>query len=303
MNFSEMKVLLIGDFMIDQYVFGTSTRLSPEAPVPVILPHKAYSTAGGAGNVAINLRALGAEVTCLGDIGKDKNGNELVEILKSQKITTKFLNRIESKTTTKKRIFSNNKQIARIDTEDLNTNYCLSKEVNYSSYDVIILSDYNKGVLNEDWFKEIDFKNIFVDPKKENFSFYSNASIITPNLNELQRASKIKIHNNESIVQACSQLIKDTQLQYIVAKKGSDGMTIVGKNNFIKHIDAIPVENPDVTGAGDTVIATLSLAYSKTKDIEFSAKFANIAAGIVVGKSGTASVTIDEINNYIKNNE
>lgn len=298
-----MHVLLIGDFMIDKYIFGSSSRLSPEAPVPVILSNKVYSSPGGAGNVAVNLSALGAKVTCMGIIGDDENGTNLLELLKKENINTKYLQIESTITTTKKRIFCNNKQIARIDSEEIIYNFSPEKKIDYTNFDTIILSDYNKGVLNQKWFNEIDTNNIIVDPKKENFLFYSNASIITPNLNELQRASDLEIHNDVSIVDACKKLIEDTRLEYVVAKKGSGGITIVGKNNFVKHINAISVESPDVTGAGDTVIASLSLAYAKTKDIALSANFANIAAGIVVSKSGTASVTIDEINNYIKNNE
>ena len=109
----------------------------------------------------------------------------------------------------------------------------------------------------------------------------------------------MNINNNDSIINACNKLIKENNFDYVVAKKGDKGMTIVGKHNFIKHIESHKVDNPDVTGAGDTVIATLSIAYSKTNDIEFSAKFANYAASIVVSKTGTANVTIDDLNNYI----
>jgi D-beta-D-heptose 7-phosphate kinase/D-beta-D-heptose 1-phosphate adenosyltransferase len=141
---------------------------------------------------------------------------------------------------------------------------------------------------------------LIVDPKKDDFSLYKNTHIITPNLNELQRATKIKIGDNQSIIDACNDLIKKYNFNYIVAKKGSKGITIVGKSNFVKHIEAHPIVNPDVTGAGDTVISALSIAYAKTQDIELSAEFANSAAAIAVSKSGTATVTIDEINNYIE---
>ena len=120
---------------------------------------------------------------------------------------------------------------------------------------------------------------------------------------QLEKASKIEINDNKSIVDACNGLIQECNFNYVVAKKGDKGMTIVGKNNFVKHIEAHPVENPDVTGAGDTVVATLSLAFAKTNDIEISATIANAAAAVVVGKTGTATVTIEEINNYISINE
>ena len=120
------------------------------------------------------------------------------------------------------------------------------KNLKCHKYDTIILSDYNKGVLNNEWFHEIKGDNIFVDPKKNDFSFYSNANIITPNFNELQRASKIKIKDNESLEKACKAIIQNSTLDYIVAKKGDQGMTIVGRNNFVKHIEPHYIENPDV---------------------------------------------------------
>jgi len=162
---------------------------------------------------------------------------------------------------------------------------------------VINLSDYNKSVINN---IDINVDIVIVDPKKDNFSLYKNSHIVTPNLNELQRASTIKIKDDRSIIDACDELIQKNNFNYIVTKKGNKGMTIVGKDNFVKHISAQFVENPDVTGAGDTVLSVLSIVYAKTKDIELSAKIANAAAAIVVGKPGTATVTIDEINNYIE---
>ena len=293
-NFSDIKVLLIGDFMIDHYIVGISNRMSPEAPVPVITPEKEYSIPGGAGNVAMNLSLLGANVTCVGNIGNDVWGQKLLSILNSEGIDTKSIEIIDHHCTTlKQRIYSDNKQVARLDTEkimDWQSEFNIEQD-----YDIIILSDYNKGVLNNLWFNINDIKNVIVDPKKNSFSHYKGSVIITPNLNELYKASNIDIKDNESIVSACNELIKENSFEYIVAKKGNQGMTIVGKDNFVKHIEAHHVENPDVTGAGDTVIAALSIAYAKTNDIEFSAKFANAAAAIVVGKSGTATVTIKEV--------
>jgi len=294
LNFSDIKVLLIGDFMIDHYIMGISNRMSPEAPVPVITPEKEYSIPGGAGNVAMNLSLLGANVTCVGNIGNDVWGQKLLSILNSEGINTKGIEIIDNHCTTlKQRIYSDNKQVARLDTEkimDWQSEFNIEQD-----YDIIILSDYNKGVLNNLWFNINDIKNVIVDPKKNSFSHYKGSVIITPNLNELYKASNIDIKDNESIVSACNELIKENSFEYIVAKKGNQGMTIVGKDNFVKHIEAHHVENPDVTGAGDTVIAALSIAYAKTNDIEFSAKFANAAAAIVVGKSGTATVTIKEV--------
>ena len=302
LDFSDIKVLLIGDFMVDHYIIGTSNRISPEAPVPVVIPKQDYSIPGGAGNVAMNLSLLGANVMCVGCIGNDIWGEKLLSILKNEGIKTKGIELIDDHPTTlKQRIYSDGKQVARLDTEKI-TNWQPNSELQ-QNYDIIILSDYNKGVLNNLWFDISNLDNVIVDPKKDSFNHYRGANIITPNLNELKKASDIDIKDDKSIVNACNQLIKENNFNYIVAKKGVKGMTIVGANNFVKHIQAHSVDNPDVTGAGDTVISVLSLAYAQTKDIELSAKIANAAAAIVVGKIGTATVTIEEINNYISINE
>ena len=300
LDFSDIKVLLIGDFMIDHYIMGTSTRMSPEAPVPVVTPEKDYSIPGGAGNVAMNLKLMGANVTCVGCVGNDIWGKKLLSILKNEGVKTEGIELIDGHPTTlKQRIYSDGRQVARLDTEKI-----INWQSNYQirqNYDIIILSDYNKGVLNNLWFDINNLDTVIVDPKKDTFNHYKESTIITPNLNELKKASNIDIKDDKSIVDACGQLIKENNFKYIVAKKGDQGMTIVGEDNFFRHIKAHAVQNPDVTGAGDTVIAALSLAYAQTKDIELSAKIANAAAAIVVGKSGTATATIEEIESLLSN--
>ena len=300
-DFTNLKVLLIGDFMIDQYIFGSSNRMSPEAPVPVMITNKDYSKPGGAGNVAVNLSALGAKVSCIGYIGNDKEGRELIKLLNERNINTDRIDSFNTITTAKKRFYIDEKQFLRIDNEKIIMDWKPKNysNINYKDFDIIILSDYNKGVLNNNWFTEIDFNNIFVDPKKDDFSFYSNAKIITPNLNELQRASGLKITDNDLLESACKKILDDTNLEFIIAKNGENGMSIFNDSGLIKHFEAHKVFNPDVTGAGDTVIATFALTYTYTKDIEVAAKYANKAASLVVSKSGTATVTIDDINNYI----
>ena len=315
LDFSEIKVLVIGDFMIDHYIMGESNRMSPEAPVPVVVPKEEYSIPGGAGNVAMNLKLMGADVTCVGCIGNDIWGEKLLSILKNEGINTEIEIINDHPTTLKQRIYSDSKQVARLDTEKI-INWEIDKDTTdiVENYDVLILSDYNKGVLhNPDLLLTLidvsqlspnnRLESIIVDPKKDDFNHYHGVNIITPNLDELQKATKMKIDNNESIIKACKKLIEEYCIEYIVAKKGAKGITIVGRDNFVKHIKPHNVENPDVTGAGDTVIAALSIAYAKTNDIEFSAKFANTAAAIAVSKAGTATVTIDEINKYISENE
>ncbi|MBT4217759.1 MAG: D-glycero-beta-D-manno-heptose-7-phosphate kinase [Flavobacteriales bacterium] len=301
LDFSDITILLVGDFMIDHYVTGTSNRMSPEAPVPVVIPEEEYSIPGGAGNVAMNLRAMGANVVCLGVVGDDIWGKVLLSTLKNEDINVDNIDIIKNHPTTlKQRIYSDGKQVARIDTEKILDWRFKISDYTLDNYDACIVSDYNKGVIKD---TNIDTNILIVDPKKDDFSFYKKAHIITPNLNELQRATKIKIKDDQSIVDACNELIEKNNFNYIVAKRGAQGITVVGKNNFIKHIKAHSIKNPDVTGAGDTVISALSIAYAKTQDIELSAIFANNAAAAAVNKSGTATVTIEEINNYIRLNK
>lgn len=287
--------------MIDHYIMGTSDRISPEAPVPVVTPRKEYSIPGGAGNVAMNLSAMGANIKCLGVVGDDIWGKKLLSILKSQNIDIDSIDVIPNHPTTlKQRIYSDGKQVARLDTEKIIDEHYFSN-IYFSKYlknqHACIVSDYNKGVIQN---ANINANIVIVDPKKDNFSLYKNADIITPNFNELQRSTKIRIHDNQSIIDACKDLICKYNFKYIVAKNGSKGMIVVGKDNFVKHIKAHYVESPDVTGAGDTVIAALSIAYAKTQDIEFSANFANSAAAIAVSKSGTATAELEDIDKLLR---
>lgn len=295
LNFNNINVLLIGDFMIDQYVLCNSTRMSPEAPVPVLNPEETYFTPGGAGNVAINLSELGARVTCIGTVGSDKNGKKLKNLLLQKNINVENLYETDLPTTLKKRYYLKGKQVLRVDIEEINEHWSPKNlDFDYDKYDIIVLSDYNKGVLNNQWFSKIKAKNIFVDPKKDDFSFYSNATIITPNLNELQRAANTEINNNDTLVKVCQSMIKNSNLEYILAKKGDKGISIIGRDKFVKHIDSYKVNDPDVTGAGDTVIAVFSLSFAKTNDVEKSARIANAVAALVVEKKGTAFVTLEE---------
>ena len=297
LDFSDINILLVGDFMLDHYIMGTSDRISPEAQVPVVIPKEEYSIPGGAGNVAMNLSAMGANVTCLGVVGDDIWGEKLLSLLSNKGINIDDITIIKDHATTlKKRIYSNGKQVARLDTEqiiDWKQNF-LSK--NLRNYDACIVSDYNKGVIRN---ANIDTNILLVDPKKDDFSVYRNAHIITPNLNELQKATSVNITDDQSIIDSCTDLINKYNFGYIVAKKGDRGMTIVGKNNFIQHITPHHVKNPDVTGAGDTVIAVLSTVYAQTKDIELSTRIANKAAAIVVGKSGTVAINLDDLKSSI----
>jgi len=301
LSFSEINVLLIGDFMLDDYIYGYSNRQSPEAPVPVMKKEEFYSYPGGAGNVAMNLKSLGANVTCLGYVGNDKRGKSLIKKMKDKEIDCTHITIEETITTLKSRYFVNGVQVLRIDDEEILKEWKPGSisELNLNSFDVIILSDYNKGVLNNDWFKEIKFQNIITDPKKDNFLFYSNSKIITPNLNELQRATDMDLKNLDSIKKACHKILSETHLEYIIAKMGEQGMMIVGVNNFVKFINPHIVQDPDVTGAGDAVISAFALAYARFEDVGLAAEIANAAGSIAVSKSQTVAVKTKEIESLL----
>jgi D-beta-D-heptose 7-phosphate kinase/D-beta-D-heptose 1-phosphate adenosyltransferase len=299
-DFKSIKVLVIGDLMIDNYIMGSSSRLSPEAPVPVIRPSSNYSIAGGAANVAMNMSSLGAQVSCAGVIGDDSWGKKLLSILNKKGIDSRYIDKIRNfKTTVKQRIYSNDKQIARIDNEQILEQKCSFMDQKFNNYDVIILSDYDKGVLTTNWFQRPASATVYLDPKRS-FINFNQCDIITPNLNELKQLSGNNIISEEDINESCKIILKKYNLKYIIAKKGDKGITIIGNNDYVKPKF---VETPDVTGAGDTVISSISLAFAVTNDIEKSAEFAINASALAVSKPGTATVTIDEINNYINANE
>ena len=313
LDFSETKVLVVGDLMLDRYIIGESNRMSPEAPVPVVIPVKKYSVAGGAGNVALNLAAMNANTTCNGVVGNDKWGKELINLLENDLDTANIIMSESFPTTLKKRTYLEGKQLLRVDEEkkldsshDIEINNAISNIL--QKFDIVILSDYNKGVLNSTTINNIlnlanEYKiPVIVDPKKNNFSYYKGANILTPNLNELKKASDIIIQDNKSIIKSCQDLIKNNNFEYIIVTKGENGITIIGKD-LVKNIEAHHVRNPDVTGAGDTVVSVLALLYSNTKDIELSAHIANIAAASTVSKAGTACCSLSEIELSIQNNK
>lgn len=302
-DFSNINVLVIGDLMVDNFLFGNSTRKSPEADIPIITPTHEYSTPGGSGNVAFNLASLGAKVSCIGVIGNDNWGQILVKLLNEKSIdTSMIIKSIEYPTTLKKRVYLDDINICRIDYEKIlknSINDLINENVNkvIKNYDIVILSDYNKGVLNEQTIQNaVEHANglVVVDPKKEDFSIYKGANILTPNIAELDKALNLEKNDNRSIISACRNLINKNNFEYIVNTRGSKGITIVGKY-LTEEVKTTPVFNADVTGAGDTVVSVLSLVYFKTNDIIQSARIANKAGKSIVSKKGTAVIKLEEI--------
>ena len=302
------KILVVGDLMIDHYLWGKCERISPEAPVQVVEIEKETSVLGGAGNVINNLLSLGADVSVLSVIGKDDNGRELLEMLEVLGVDTSLiLKQATRKTSKKSRVIAVHQQILRYDKESKEDISNISEEKLLKrfaevveSFDAILLSDYGKGVLTENLTRKIielsGDKLVLVDPKGEDYSKYKGATLITPNKKEASIATKINIVDEESLREAGELLRDSLGLKYAVITLSEDGMAIFGEE--LLKVPTVAREVYDVTGAGDTVLASFGYALSCGLDIKKSALFATSAAAVVVGKLGSATVTLDEIDMY-----
>jgi len=305
------KVLCIGDLILDSYCFGKVERVSPEAPIPVLKLTKNNSeNLGGSGNVARNIIAANTKCHLISVIGLDDDAETIKNLCKKIRGLTFNLVTDRKRPTTKKvRFVSENQQILRVDKEstqmiEKGTELKILKFFNQKVDDVqvVVISDYNKGMLSKDLTKKIisisnkKKKIIIVDPKKEDFSFYKNATIITPNLKELFLSTKSPPKNDEKLIETVSKnLINDFSFQAVVTTKSSDGITLVEKNKKSSHLDSKAKEVFDVSGAGDTVVSYIASELSRKKDLLTAVKIANKAAGIVVGKFGTSLITRKEI--------
>ena len=304
------NILVIGDLMIDHYLWGKCERISPEAPVPVINIQKENSALGGAGNVLNNLKTFGAEVSVISVIGNDSIANELKEMLENIDIKTDMLIEEENRKTTKKsRLIASQQQVLRYDNESIeNISKKSSSKIlevvikKISDYDALVLSDYGKGVLTEELTQEIisiSNKNkvkVFVDPKGDDYSKYKNAYAITPNKKEAIEATNIDIKDNETLEEAIKKLKNDCKLEIALITLSENGIAIYDDKLRIKP--TVAKEVYDVTGAGDTVISSIAFAITNGLDIDEAVNFANLAAGVVVSKIGSSTATLDEIYEY-----
>ena len=302
-------IAVIGDFMIDHYLWGKSERISPEAPVPVVDIKKEEDRLGGAGNVVHNLLEFDEEILAIGVLGKDYD--RLLNIFKEKNIKTNGLFIDEDRQSIiKSRIIATHQQVLRYDKESKNP---ITKEYeekilsflseNLENISLILLSDYEKGTLTPsltqkiiDMANEKDIK-LIIDPKKD-FSKYKNAYMIKPNKKELSVATNMEINSQEELIKAGWKLKNELNLKYLLVTLSEDGMAMFG-DEFIQ-IPTIAKEVFDVTGAGDTVLATLGYYLQKNSDLEQAMHFANAAAAVVVGKIGSATATIEEIIEYEK---
>lgn len=309
-SFSEIQVLVIGDIILDQYIYGSVTRRSPEADVPIIEQSSIHSNLGGAGNVALNIKSLGAEVLLIGGIGKDTEGDQLINLLENSSISPEFLITTPNKcTTTKTRVIHNREHLLRVDKEDkspLDTeheNLLLSKikkALDTQSIDVIILQDYNKGVLTKNSISRIlnliKEKNIpfVVDPKEENFFAYMGATLFKPNIKELQKAFPESTINTDTIKSISSNLRNKIKSHYNMITLGEKGLFLDESNNEL-IIPAHNINEPDVCGAGDAVISIAALSIAKKYDLNNIAMLSNKAGYLACTKIGVHPVAIEEL--------
>ncbi|MBW6515605.1 MAG: D-glycero-beta-D-manno-heptose-7-phosphate kinase [Candidatus Cloacimonetes bacterium] len=313
-SYRDKKIAVIGDMMLDHYLWGKVERISPEAPVPVIDVEREEYRLGGAANVVFNLKALNAIPFTIGTTGNDMFGDQIFSILEEKGIEKSFLLRDKRKPTTRKsRIIGHHQQVVRVDYESRDD---IDKELEdkiinafqelISQIDGVIIEDYNKGLLTARVIEEImktatmANKPITVDPKFKNFFLYRNATIFKPNFNELQRNTGLPIESEEDFDYAARVLMHKLSPEYLIITRGEKGLVIFTQKGDRIDIPTFAQEVYDVSGAGDTVISTLTLGLCSGVDIEKAAIIANHAAGAVCGKIGIQPAYPEDIINSFR---
>jgi len=302
-DFNKAKVVVAGDVMLDRYWHGGTSRISPEAPVQVVKVEQIEDRPGGAGNVALNISHLGGSVDLIGLTGQDDAADALETRLKGANVNCYFRRLENVATITKLRVISRHQQLIRLDFEDTSTGYQDSGlnsliEQQIKDANILLLSDYAKGALYEPQplialAKKYNIP-VLVDPKGSDFKRYHGASILTPNLNEFEQVVG-HCPDEKTLVERGMKLIEDYQLQALLVTRGEQGMTLLRASEVEVHFPAKAKEVYDVTGAGDTVIATLATALAAGDDLVSATGLANLAASIVVGKLGTAAISPVEL--------
>jgi len=318
-RFPRVKLLVVGDIMMDRTILGKVSRISPEAPVPVVIAETEDFNLGGAANVAHNIRSLGGTVSLCGIIGDDENGRKIYRRIVERGIQTEGVFFEQGRqTTVKTRIIAHHphyQQLVRVDRETTglpkaSTFKSLSKFLTekMEGFDGVVISDYGKGLLTRRLIQNIikkaekSKKLIMVDPKLKNFLFYKGTTVITPNTNEASEASRIPATDQFSVEKMGRSLLKRLRCNALVITQGEKGMTIFEPHQKPYPVPTVAKEVYDVTGAGDTVIGTMALALGTGPTVSYkdAASLANYAAGIVVGKVGTAIVSKEELLDVIK---
>lgn len=308
-NFNKARVLVIGDIMVDHFVYGVVNRISPEAPVPVVNVKNEKLMPGGAANVTNNVAMLGAGAHLVGVVGDDFYGKVLKDLIKNNNVDTSgILTLKQFKTIIKTRVIAHNQQVVRFDRED-NGNFSGKVYGGLLSYiksivnniDAVIISDYGKGLISKKFFSEaVSFlksegKFIALDPKVENFKFYKGVSVLTPNINEASGGSGVKIRDDKTLSKASRILFKKIQPDYLLITRGEAGMSLFHRDLTQDYLKASAKKVFDVTGAGDTVISTLAVSRSVGANMIESCRIANAAASIAVSQLGTYAVGAGEL--------
>lgn len=304
LNFANCRVLVVGDIMLDRYYFGDTQRISPEAPVPVVKVTKEDNKPGGAGNVALNIAALGAQAEIISVVGDDAAADILRKELEVLGVKTSFVVESSYGTTIKQRMLSQNQQLLRLDFEEqlpqgIKNKILLHYQKALKHADVVILSDYAKGVLTNSASELIALAKeqnipVLVDPKHDDFSLYAQATLITPNFKEFEEVVG-KCNTEQEIVEHAQHLIIEHGLQGLLVTRGAQGMVLFERDEPEYYLPARGREVFDVTGAGDTVISVIALALVSGHGLLRAVELGNIAAGIVIGKLGAATVTVEEL--------
>jgi len=301
-QFAKTKLLVVGDVMLDRYWFGDSDRISPEAPVPVVQVSKVDERLGGAANVARNVAALGANTTILGVVGVDEAGNRISELLRQSGVNSQLEVDPKVPTTVKLRVIARQQQLIRLDFEETPSQIALEQklarfEKALSTADVLVLSDYGKGALSQVAtmieYARAQNKVILVDPKGEDYEKYRGATLITPNRSELRQVVGRWV-DEDDLTQRAQELRRSLGIQALLLTRSEEGMSLF-TDQGVSHVRAQAREVFDVSGAGDTVIATLAVALAAQWPLDRAMALANRAGGIVVGKLGTATVTSEEL--------
>jgi len=306
--FDDVRILVVGDLMLDRYWHGPTSRISPEAPVPVVRVDEIEERPGGAGNVALNIATLGGQCTLLGLTGNDEAAVALEKRLLLSNVDCSFTKLDGNPTITKLRVISRHQQLIRLDFEDDFQGHDAEKlaenfKQKISHADVVICSDYGKGCLTDvQALIQIALKEnkpVLVDPKGSNFNKYKNATLLTPNLSEFE-AVVGHCRNDEDLVEKGEHLRDELNLTALLITRSEQGMTLLEKGQPAIHITTRARDVYDVTGAGDTVISAFAAAFAAGQSMHQATSLANVAAGVVVGKLGTASATVHELQQVMK---
>ncbi|MDP8242526.1 MAG: D-glycero-beta-D-manno-heptose-7-phosphate kinase [Candidatus Hinthialibacter antarcticus] len=308
-RFVGLNVLIIGDVMLDEYIWGDVDRISPEAPVPVVDIHQRTWAPGGAANAAANIQSLGGRAMLCGATGADYQSEKLREQLQEHNVGIAGLTAVQGRpTTTKTRIIARGQQMVRVDSEsrqplpvDSENRLVEFIESAMKMYDACILSDYNKGVLSERLSQTAiqaalkAGKPVVVDPKGVDYKKYCNATVIKPNTSEVEEAIGRPVEGEADLLQAGQKILNVVGESALLVTRGADGMTLFQHGQIEQHIPTMARTVYDVTGAGDTVVSALAMALASGANLLDGAHLANHAAGVVVGKVGTATVSLDDL--------